>query len=591
MRAPAAPMPLLDCPVMTTAVSTGDLLEGRFRIRTEQLRQGGRAIYFGIDTHNTHRRCEIHLLEPSAPDSLQVEFAREVELLGRIDHPGCLSAIALGGLPGGTLYYVVHERFAARLADRIGTKLAPSHVGHVATQLLGALHQIHQLDWRLGWLTPDAVDERTEDGLLLVRIVRMSAARPVDGVGPVPAGDALAFADPRLTDGTKPTIASDLFAVGRVIHQLATGSLAIPLVADPNDATGNELPALVGRLCGSEAAVNGFSSADAAAKAFERLSRAAGDDAPLAVSPSPHRSRFRTSDVEIMTVMSPAAEDKPRSSAAGTVAARDPSSSRSHVRTIQPRLPTSLEDAGAPKDGRRNIWLAAIAAAGVVAIVAIATNRSTNTSTNPEPETDATKHIAVAGTPAAEVPELPASQDPRDALVRLNQPDPARALPFIERHALLDRVAARADLRSRVNLRWNRLLDLAQSADAPKPCSTFRDALSDLDLAPLNEAEKSLIASIRVPSPTTVLGAGLPPDGDCDGLDDAFKRAGTRTESLPPTPPPPASSEMKRSRRVRPPARRAPSPSADEQPEPRATQRHKRTQIAQPLADDIKGLD
>ena len=66
------------------------------------------------------------------------------------------------------------------------------------------------------------------------------------------------------------------------------------------------------------------------------------------------------------------------------------------------------------------------------------------------------------------------------ALALVNDPDPAHAQPWAERHALLERLAASSDAR-RVDRRLNLALDLRQAGDAPDPCAAYGAALGEVE--------------------------------------------------------------------------------------------------------------
>ena len=152
-------------------------------------------------------------------------------------------------------------------------------------------------------------------------------------------------------------------------------------------------------------------------------------------------------------------------------------------------------------------------------------------------------------------------------------------------------MTARPDLAERVDTRWNHWLDLAQADDAPRPCTTFREALDELSSPPTTEAERALVETIEVPSADTVLGAGVAPDGSCDGLAEAFAAA-----TAVPTPAAPArhtrTRKPARSRATAKPTRPkktapvvTPLPSSS-----RSRSKNKDRSVASRLEDDIKGV-
>ncbi len=583
---------------MGSCVEIGTQLEGRFTIRDELASRGSRTIYFGSDTL-TDKRCEVHVLAFGASKAQRVEFTREAELLGRIDHPGCLSAASAGGLPDGTLYYIVSERAGSRITDRQGTELPTFHVADAAAQLLRALDHVHQQDWRLGWLTPDQVDERLDQGHLVVRIVRMSSARPDGEAGPVPTADEAAYAAPALRAGQVATTATELYTVGQIIGQLAAGDVGIGL--PQGTAAQQRLSRLVDTLCGHPG-TSPFASASQAAGAFEEICSTWQGAMPIVppVARSSGRGRFRTSDIAGIETRTPVV---------AAVAAATP---RHEPDSVQARVGratsggVTLEPAPSPL--RR--WWPALAI-GLIAVVGgvaflkgsgsttAASDDATQTAAVGTPAqaagaADGTAAPAGARSPAAASGTQPAAEvpsglldNPMRAIAVLNRTDLERVPGFAERHALLGEIDGRPDLRARVDMRWNRLLDLVQADQAPQPCSTFRAALVELETAPRNPAEQTLLDAVRVPTPETVLGAGVAPDGECTGLPEAFAQAVARHQ--------PAATETRSHRstsRSRHTNKKATTPSPAATPANDTPPKNKDAgpEVATRL-DDLKGVD
>ncbi len=94
--------------------------------------------------------------------------------------------------------------------------------------------------------------------------------------------------------------------------------------------------------------------------------------------------------------------------------------------------------------------------------------------------------LAVAATWLATAPDETAQTvaapalDHARLLPLVNQTDPALALPYAERHALLDTLAADPDLAPRVDTRLNLGLDLLQAEQAEAPCLAYARALDEI---------------------------------------------------------------------------------------------------------------
>ena len=94
--------------------------------------------------------------------------------------------------------------------------------------------------------------------------------------------------------------------------------------------------------------------------------------------------------------------------------------------------------------------------------------------------------LAVGGTWLATAPDDAVTDvaapalDPARLLVLVNQPDPALALPYPERHAMLDKLQADPDMAARVDTRLNLGLDLLQADQAEAPCLAYARALDEI---------------------------------------------------------------------------------------------------------------
>jgi serine/threonine protein kinase len=112
--------------------------------------------------------------------------------------------------------------------------------------------------------------------------------------------------------------------------------------------------------------------------------------------------------------------------------------------------------------GRSLGWLAAGTAAGLVAVATT---------------------WALAGhaeSPAPASPPAAVAADVEALLPLVNQPSPALALPYADRHALLDAIAADPDVAGRIDARLNLGLDLLQAEQAETPCHAYSDALDEI---------------------------------------------------------------------------------------------------------------
>jgi hypothetical protein len=170
------------------------------------------------------------------------------------------------------------------------------------------------------------------------------------------------------------------------------------------------------------------------------------------------------------------------------------------------------------------------------------------------------------------------------ALALVNEPDLAKAQPYRERHALIDRLRETEDAK-RIDRRLNLALDLRQAGDAPDPCGAWETALAEIErsgdayfVPHLRQAavpsacastrQDAVLAALtgtseRDPEPEPEAAAGSPPPEP-------------RAAPRPPTP--------KRARRPRAPA----APPPDERPAPPPAKQPAPPSVAAKIDEELK---
>ena len=159
-----------------------------------------------------------------APGALASRFLREARITARLDHPNIVPIHDTGTTSDGRVYYtmrLIRGQSLAQLSDRattpeqrlgfIGALTAACHaIGHAhrkriihrdlkpANIMIGDPGETQVVDWGLA----EALDE----------------PEPHRGF----AG-TLPYASPEIVDGTRPTIAADVWALGVTLHEVITG--------------------------------------------------------------------------------------------------------------------------------------------------------------------------------------------------------------------------------------------------------------------------------------------------------------------------------------------------------------------------------
>lgn len=161
------------------------------------------------------------LVGPGAPADAAEAIRREAAAGRAVRHPN-LVRVLYGGEDERVPYLVMPFVPGETLAEVLVRGRPPEpQVRAIGQQLASALAAFHAAGWRHGDVKPENVrlDERGNAVLL-----DLGFARPAGGTGcDEPRPGSLLYLAPELARGAAHTPASDVFALGVVLHQLATG--------------------------------------------------------------------------------------------------------------------------------------------------------------------------------------------------------------------------------------------------------------------------------------------------------------------------------------------------------------------------------
>jgi hypothetical protein len=503
----------------------GVLLEGRYRLREHVVRRG-LALVFIADDVVTGQELEAHVVPADAPHELRVRFSDAMELAAGLDHPHIAHVASAGALPDGTLYGIVLDPPTSRLDARLQARLPAHAVASIGAQLLNALIHMHQRGVGLASLALGNIGVCTESAPLSVRLVEFPFVHrdaSERGTDLQTLGNLLC----ELATGI-PAGALDLKSWGRTMGhgevELRLRSIIDTLTTRPHSA---DPSALLAQL-------NAFKT----------------------VAPVPLRRSIPELDSVRRFTPLPPSEDFPGSTNSGVM--MQTSIPAPELRSTPPRRSLAMIGSAA----------AAFVLAGVSILV--------STSDSMKPPVAASTDVAAVGTPTmraavddATTPAPPAIEDtltPIQSLAAVNEPDLARVLPFARRHALLARLSARTDLRSRIDDRWNAVLDLVQAPQATEPCEVFAAAWHSLASEPPTGRERGALRGLTIP------------DGSaCDRIsDDVHNWLGVSSQPA---------ARQRRAARKRVSSERNPSARSEAVESTRPM-----SSVAAPLHDDIKGV-
>ena len=133
-------------------------------------------------------------------------------------------------------------------------------------QTAGGLQAAHEAGVLHGTLSPETILVTTsEDGRPLVKVIRFGLAQPMLEASEVGAR----YAAPELLLGQAPTVASDVYSIGAVLHHLLSG--APPLPGTPTGSIGRRMRSVLATAL-DPAPARRFRSVEAFARALNRAS-------------------------------------------------------------------------------------------------------------------------------------------------------------------------------------------------------------------------------------------------------------------------------------------------------------------------------
>ncbi|MCA9879469.1 MAG: serine/threonine protein kinase [Thermomicrobiales bacterium] len=182
------------------------------------------------------RACRV-IAKTVRPDRLgEVGVARrllhEGRLLKRLSHPHIVRAYEVHpGPPAVVIMETLHGETLAHLSDRVG-RLPARDLAHLGLHLASALHYLHQQ----GTLHLDLKPGNVIAAHGLARLIDLSLAHPPGRA--LPGRGTRGYMAPEQVSGSELTPATDVWALGALLFELATGHFACH--DDENSTSGND---------------------------------------------------------------------------------------------------------------------------------------------------------------------------------------------------------------------------------------------------------------------------------------------------------------------------------------------------------------
>lgn len=200
-------------------------IAGRYEIDELPLGRGGMgAVHSGHDLHLDRRVAVKFLHVPGGSDELRERFVREARILARLEHPGVPALYDLG-THEQRLFQVMQFVDGVAVDDVVAElgALPPAWVAAVAAQTCAVLSAAHRLAITHRDLKPSNLMLRTDGSVVVLDfgLAVLGGAARFSRIGQI-FGTPPYMAPEQIQQGTADA-RSDLYALGCVLHELATG--------------------------------------------------------------------------------------------------------------------------------------------------------------------------------------------------------------------------------------------------------------------------------------------------------------------------------------------------------------------------------
>jgi eukaryotic-like serine/threonine-protein kinase len=203
-------------------------IPGRYTL-LEEVGQGGMAVVYRAHDETLKREVAIKVLHPhlAADVESKARLEREAQAVAKLRHENILEIFDYSGTDSASSYIVTEFIDGVTLKQLLGTRpfAYPEIPALIAAEVGGALSHAHAVGIIHRDIKPENVMFR-KDGLL--KLMDFGIAQVVDLQRMTVTGQLLgspAYMAPELIEGKPLDFRTDVFSVGILLYQLATGSL------------------------------------------------------------------------------------------------------------------------------------------------------------------------------------------------------------------------------------------------------------------------------------------------------------------------------------------------------------------------------
>ena len=242
----------------------GQVVGGRFEV-VRLIGKGGMGAIYEIRNTRLGRSFALKTLIGEAAEDAEViaRFRREADVIAKIKHPNIVEVIDWeildDGSPAMVLEYLKGEDLSARIRE--AAPLTWPFIGRIGDQILGALSTAHAAGVVHRDLKPQNVFLASDDsGEEKAKLLDFGVSKIRDSRSLVTTDARLlgtpSYMSPEQAEGRTDDIgpATDLWAMGAILYEMATGELAFD---------GASMPAVLYKICSREADAVNLKRADA----------------------------------------------------------------------------------------------------------------------------------------------------------------------------------------------------------------------------------------------------------------------------------------------------------------------------------------
>lgn len=216
-------------PSETRDPSIGEVFEGRYRLDA-RLGRGGMGAVYRAHQLAVGRDVAVKVLHPSLSADAQTvaRFENEAQVIAALRHPNTLKLLDVGRLPDDRVFIVTELVEGETLDARLARGLTLDEGVAILTQVCDALSEAHaqhvvHRDLKPANVMVERIGTQDVAKVLDFGIAKLAAQPKVTATGTIFGTPA--YMSPEQAQGTEVDARTDIYALGVMLYQLASGRL------------------------------------------------------------------------------------------------------------------------------------------------------------------------------------------------------------------------------------------------------------------------------------------------------------------------------------------------------------------------------